>query len=57
LPIVEQPGIEIRDLLIDYLTRTGKIPATADGNWKIVPQEAVAAMEKQAANDAEEHTR
>jgi hypothetical protein len=28
------------------VTRTKKIPAEAAGNWKIVPAEAVAAMEK-----------
>ena len=57
LPILEQPGIGIRDLMIDYLTRTGKIPSDADGNWKIVPAEAVAALEKQAAADAVERSR
>jgi SAM-dependent methyltransferase len=57
LPILEQPGVEIRDLLIDYLTRTGKIPPSADGNWKIVPPEAVAAMEKQAREEVADRTR
>src|SRR5271154_1469723 len=57
LPILEQPGVEIRDLLIDYLTRTGKIPSDADGNWKIVPAEAVAAMEKQAREEIVDRTR
>ncbi len=57
LPILEQSGVEIRDLLIDFLTRTGKIPAEADGNWKIVPVEAVAAMEKQAREEIVDRTR
>jgi 2',3'-cyclic-nucleotide 2'-phosphodiesterase / 3'-nucleotidase len=57
LPILESPGVEIRDLLIDYLTRVGKIPAETDGNWKIVPAEAVAAMEKQAREEIVDRTR
>ena len=57
LPILESPGVEIRDLLIDYLTRIGKIPSEADGNWKIVPAEAVAAMEKQAQAEIVDRTR
>jgi 2',3'-cyclic-nucleotide 2'-phosphodiesterase / 3'-nucleotidase len=57
LPILEQPGVEIRDLLIDYLTRTGKIPSDVDGNWKIIPAEAVAAMEKQAREEVVDRTR
>ncbi len=57
LPILESPGVEIRDLLIDYLTRAGKIPSEADGNWRIVPAEAVAAMEKQAREEVVDRTR
>lgn len=45
--IVARTG-DMRDLLIDHVTRTKKIPADADRNWKIVPSEAVAAMEKLA---------
>jgi 2',3'-cyclic-nucleotide 2'-phosphodiesterase/3'-nucleotidase len=57
LPILEQPGIEIRDLLIDYLTRTGRISSDADGNWKIVPPEAVGAMEKQEREEVVDRSR
>jgi 2',3'-cyclic-nucleotide 2'-phosphodiesterase/3'-nucleotidase len=57
LPILESPGVEIRDLLIDYLTRVGKISPGADGNWKIVPTEAVQAMEKQAQTEIVDRTR
>ncbi|MGB0036591.1 MAG: 5'-nucleotidase C-terminal domain-containing protein [Candidatus Acidiferrales bacterium] len=52
LPVVYQSGIEIRDLLIDYLSRTKAIPPEADSNWKIVPPEALAAIEDAARNDA-----
>ena len=56
LPILARPR-EIRELLIEYMTRTGRIPAEADGNWKIEPAEAVAAMEKQAAAETVDRTR
>jgi hypothetical protein len=44
-------------LLIDYLTRVGKIPSEADENWKIAPADAVAAMEKQAQAEIVDRTR
>jgi 2',3'-cyclic-nucleotide 2'-phosphodiesterase/3'-nucleotidase len=57
LPVVYQSPEEIRELLIDYLIRTKTIPATADGNWKIEPPEAVAAIEKAADEDAKDRRR
>jgi 2',3'-cyclic-nucleotide 2'-phosphodiesterase / 3'-nucleotidase len=57
LPVVYRSPVEIRELMIDYLTRTKEIPAAADGNWKIVPPEALAAIEKAADADANEHGR
>lgn len=57
LPVVYRSPVEIRELLIDYLTRTKKIPSKADDNWKIVPQAAVVAMEKAADQDAADRTR
>jgi len=53
LPIVYRSPEGIRDLLIAYLQRTGKIPDESDGNWKIIPRDAVSAMEVQAAKDSE----
>lgn len=44
LPIVYRSPQEVRELLIEYVTRTGTILAEADHNWKIVPPEAVEAM-------------
>ena len=44
LPIVYRSPQEIRDLIIEYVTRTGVIPTDCDQNWKIVPPEAVEAM-------------
>jgi 2',3'-cyclic-nucleotide 2'-phosphodiesterase/3'-nucleotidase len=57
LPIVYRSPEEIRELLIEYLSRTGKIPAAGDGNWRIVPPDAVTAMEKQAAEDLADRSR
>ncbi len=42
--------LEIRELLIDYLSRTKIIPGEASGNWRMTPPDAVAAIE--AAADA-----
>jgi len=49
LPIVYRSTGEIRDLIIAHLEKTKKFPATADGNWKIVPRAAREAILKQAA--------
>jgi len=49
LPVVTRSG-DMRELLTDYLSRTKKVRSEAVENWKIVPPEAVAAMEK--ATDA-----
>jgi len=46
LPIVYRSSKEIRDLIIDHLTRTGVIPTKANGNWRIEPQEAVEALRR-----------
>jgi 2',3'-cyclic-nucleotide 2'-phosphodiesterase/3'-nucleotidase len=47
VPVAGRTG-DMQELVIDYVTRTKKIPAEAAGKWKIVPAEAVAAMEKVA---------
>ena len=49
LPVVSRAE-DMRELLIDHVTNTKKISPDAVQNWKIVPAEAVAAMEK--ASDA-----
>jgi 2',3'-cyclic-nucleotide 2'-phosphodiesterase (5'-nucleotidase family) len=50
LPILYRSSLEIRELLIDYLSRTKIIPGEASGNWRMTPPDAVAAIE--AAADA-----
>jgi 2',3'-cyclic-nucleotide 2'-phosphodiesterase/3'-nucleotidase len=44
LPIHYRSPQEIRDLIIEYVSRTGTIPAESDHNWEIVPHEAVDAL-------------
>lgn len=48
LPVVYRSPVETRELIIEYVTRTGKILTEADGNWKIVPREAFEALVKEA---------
>ena len=59
LPVVFRSAEEIRDLIIEHLTRTHVIPTTADHNWRIEPPEAVEALrhaaleqEKRASSSA-----
>lgn len=48
VPILYRSPQEVRELLIEYVTRTGALPASADNNWRIVPREAVDAMIREA---------
>ncbi len=48
LPVVYRSPMETRELIIEYVTRTGKLLTEADGNWKIVPHEAFEAIVKEA---------
>jgi hypothetical protein len=47
--IVWRSSEDIRQLIIDYFTRHGTLPAKADGNWKVVPPEARQTLERQAS--------
>lgn len=47
LPVVYRSKEEIRDLLIEYLKKTKQFPAT-DGHWRVVPDDAREAIERQA---------
>lgn len=49
LPIVYRSPQEIRELIIEYITRTGVIPTDTDNHWRIEPREAVEALERAAA--------
>jgi 2',3'-cyclic-nucleotide 2'-phosphodiesterase/3'-nucleotidase len=56
LPVVARTS-DMQELLIDHVTRTKKLSAEAAENWKIVPAEAVAAMEKAADASAASQTK
>ena len=48
LPVVYRSTQEIRELISEYLHRTGMVPTTANNNWHIEPKEAVDALRKLA---------
>jgi 2',3'-cyclic-nucleotide 2'-phosphodiesterase / 3'-nucleotidase len=47
--VVWKSGEEIRDLMIEYYTRQGSLPAKADRNWKLVPAAAVETLQREVA--------
>jgi hypothetical protein len=47
----------IRGLLIDYLARTKRIPSTTEGNWKVVPPEALATIKGEADRETSDQNR
>lgn len=44
LPVVYRSPQEVRELLIEYVARTGVIPGDSDRNWQILPREALDAI-------------
>lgn len=44
LPVVYRSGQEIRELITEYLLRTGTVPTTTNNNWHIDPPEAAEAL-------------
>ncbi len=57
LPILYRSSLEIRELLIDYLSRTKIIPGEASGNWRMTPPDAVAAIEAAADENVAAQTK
>ena len=51
-PILYASPQEVRELMIEYVRRTGVLPAQANNNWRIVPKEAVDAMVQDATRRA-----
>jgi 2',3'-cyclic-nucleotide 2'-phosphodiesterase/3'-nucleotidase len=49
LPILYRSPIEIRELIINYVSAHGAIPTAANRTWEVIPPEAVAAMRALAA--------
>ena len=52
-PVLWRSGEEIRDLIVRYYTERGRLPAAPDGNWRIVPSQAVRTLEGQAVAESE----
>jgi 2',3'-cyclic-nucleotide 2'-phosphodiesterase/3'-nucleotidase len=46
--VVSRSGRDIRDLMIEYFRARGRLPTTADGNWRIVPDAAVETLTREA---------
>jgi 2',3'-cyclic-nucleotide 2'-phosphodiesterase/3'-nucleotidase len=44
LPVVYRSSQEVRELIAEYLHRTGVVPTTANNNWHIEPKEAADAL-------------
>ncbi|HXY40722.1 MAG TPA: bifunctional UDP-sugar hydrolase/5'-nucleotidase [Vicinamibacteria bacterium] len=49
--IVWRSGRDIRDLMVEYFTRTKRLPARADGNWSLLPPQAVETLVREEAVD------
>jgi 2',3'-cyclic-nucleotide 2'-phosphodiesterase / 3'-nucleotidase len=43
---------DMRQLIIDYYSEHGELPAAPDRNWRIVPTEAVQTLEREALKEA-----
>lgn len=46
-----QSSEDIRTLMIQYYTEHRQLPAKADGNWRVIPAEALRTLERQALED------
>jgi 2',3'-cyclic-nucleotide 2'-phosphodiesterase / 3'-nucleotidase len=57
LPILWRSTEEMRDILIDYLTRQNNFPVQLENNWRIVPPEAQKAIldRAESENSARSH--
>jgi 2',3'-cyclic-nucleotide 2'-phosphodiesterase/3'-nucleotidase len=43
---------EIRDMIVHYYTDKKKLPAEADNNWRVIPDEARKTLEREAQGDS-----
>jgi len=55
LPVLYRSPREVRELLIEYVTRTGTIPTAANGNWRLEPREAFEAILREVQRREEQH--
>lgn len=50
-PILLQSGVEVRDLLIEFVTRNSTLPPEPTDNWQIIPPEAREALIQSSLSD------
>ena len=50
-PVLYRSSQEVRELITEYLHRTGMVPTTANNNWHIEPKEAADALRKLALSE------
>ncbi len=50
--VVWRSSEDIRQLIIDYYSERGELPAKSNGNWRIVPPEAVQTLEREALKES-----
>jgi 2',3'-cyclic-nucleotide 2'-phosphodiesterase/3'-nucleotidase len=50
-PVVWRSPEDMRQLIIDYYSERGEIPATPAGNWRIVPPEALQTLQREAMKE------
>lgn len=49
--ILSRSNDEIRDMIIRYYTEKKTLPASATGNWRVVPRSALKVLEEEAASE------
>lgn len=53
--VLYRSPVEVRELIIEYVTERGALPTTANGNWRIEPPEALEAILEQVRNRGERY--
>lgn len=49
--VLWKSGDELREMIVDYYTEHKKLPAKADGNWRVVPEGARRVLEAEARHE------
>ena len=50
-PVLWRSSDEIRDMMVEYYTHRKKLPVSPDNNWRVVPDAARVALEREAGHD------
>jgi 2',3'-cyclic-nucleotide 2'-phosphodiesterase/3'-nucleotidase len=53
--VLYRSPVEVRELIIEYVTERGTLPTTANGNWRIEPPEALEAILEQVRSRGERY--